>query len=44
MSNTWPKGLDPRGFTPDQKQFIRINERVRQLEEVVKNLKGKKAK
>ena len=43
MSNTWPKGLDPRGFSPTDKQFIKINERIRILEEVVKKkLRGKK--
>ena len=40
----WPADLDPRGFTPQQKQFIKINERMRQLEQEVKKIKRSKTK
>lgn len=36
--NYWPKDLDPKGYTPEQRQFIKINERTRQLEARVKLL------
>ena len=38
----WPKGLSPKDYTTEQRQFIKINERVRQLEAVVSKLRGKK--
>lgn len=38
--NYWPKELDPKGYTLEQRQFIKINERVRQLEAVVRALRS----
>jgi len=45
LSNSWwPKDLDPRNYSAQDRQFIKVNERVRQLEAVVKKLKGEKKK
>jgi len=38
----WPKELSPKDYTVEQRQFIKINERVRQLEAVVSKLRGNK--
>ena len=44
MTDYWTDKLDPRSYSPQQREFIKINERVRQLEAVVKKLKEKKQK
>lgn len=38
----WPKNLQPKDYSAEQRQFIKINERVRLLEAVVQKLRGKK--
>ena len=42
MINYWPEGLDPKYYDQDQKTVIKIHERIRQLEDVVKKLKESK--
>ena len=40
----WPKGLSPKDYSTEQRQFIKVNERIRLLEAVVKKLKERKKK
>jgi len=42
MKNYWPKDLDPRNYSVQERQFIKVNERVRQLEAQVEELREKK--
>ena len=41
MVNWWPKGMNPRGYSFEDRQAIKIGERIRQLEERVAELEGK---
>ena len=42
MTDYWPAKLDPRPYNSQQREFIKINERVRQLEAVVEKLMERK--
>jgi len=42
LKNYWPKDLDPRNFSAQAREIIKVNERVRQLEAQVEELKEKK--
>ena len=42
MSNYWPKDLDPRKYTPEDRTVIKIQEHFKQLEARVAKLEAKK--
>ena len=42
MTDFWPPKLDPRSYSPEQRETIKLNERLRLLELVVKKLKERK--
>ena len=44
MTSWWPKHLNPSGFSLEQRNSIEVNERIRQLEEVVLKIKESKKK
>ena len=41
MKNYWPKGLNAKDFTPEDRQAIKIWEAIRQLDERLANFEGK---
>ena len=42
MTNWWPKGLNAKDFDAETREVIKIHERIRQIEAVVKKLKERK--
>ena len=42
MTNYWPKDLDPRKYTPEDRTVIKISEHFKQLEARVAKLEAKK--
>lgn len=42
MTNWWPKDLSPKGLDAEQREVIKIHERIRQLEERVSNMESRK--
>ena len=42
MTDWWPKGLDPRKYTPEDRTVIKIQEHFKQLEARMAKLEAKK--
>jgi len=42
MTNWWPKGLNAKDFDAEQRELIRVHERIRQLEEKVQAMESRK--
>jgi len=42
MNNYWPKDLDPRQYTPEDRTVIKIQEHFKQLEARLAKLEAKK--
>ena len=42
MTDYWPSKLDPRSYSREQRETIKLNERFRIIEKEIKKLKGKK--